>query len=475
MGSGHSHDHEHAPAPPRVRRILVAAVVPFVILTVIAVFALWPENPPPPSNSLVDTEYVNATVTRVEATTCGPTIECRAVEVRLTSGSEEGQTRDLPDMSVSGSVDNLEVGDEIVVARVSSDLTEAVTYSFANYQRAKPLWALALLFAVVVVGVARWRGVAALIGLGLTWLILVQFVIPAILDGQSPLAVAIAGSSLIMFVLLYLAHGINARTSTALIGTLVCLALTGFLAWGFVTLTQLTGLGSEEASFIQAGGVTLNLQGLLLASIIIGSLGVLNDVTVTQAAAVWEIHRADPTQPVRRLYGAGMRIGRDHIASTVDTLALAYAGASLPLLILFTLGDSRLSDVVSGEIVAEEVVRTLVGSIGLVASVPLTTLLAALVVVQGTTAGSAPAGRGDPGAPSEPGTEAGSGGRVDAAREASRRRAPWRRGEPNRPSPGDPGSDTDDTSGSRQRRRAARDDERADTWRPPRRETELWE
>ena len=483
MGSGHAHaDHDETPpAPPQVRRILTLALVPFMIATVVAVLALWPDQPPPASSSLIDTEYLNATVSRVEATTCGPTIECRAVEVTLTSGDEAGQRRDLPDMSVSPGVADLEVGDEIVVARVSSDLTEIVTYSFANHQRAQPLWALALLFAVVVIGVARWRGVTALIGLGLTWLILVQFVIPAILDGQSPLAVAIAGSSLIMFVLLYLAHGVNARTSTALIGTLVCLALTGLLAWAFVTLTRLSGLGSEEASFIQAEGVTLNLQGLLLASIIIGSLGVLNDVTVTQASAIWEIHRADPTQPVRRLYGAGMRIGRDHIASTVDTLALAYAGASLPLLILFTLGDTRLSDVVSGEIVAEEVVRTLVGSIGLVASVPLTTLLAAVVVVKGmdavvgTPPASDPTGRSDVGPGRGPegdagGGTSGSGGtRVDAARAAAPWWAPWRRAVAGAAPTGPRRAD------ERRRARAARDQERGSTWTPPRRETDLWD
>jgi uncharacterized membrane protein len=433
-----------------VRRILLATLIPFIVATVVAVLALWPDAPPPRPPALATTEYLNATVVRVEATTCGPTIACLAVDVQISGGPDDGQIRALPDMTSSPGVDDLQVGDEIVVARVSSDLTGITSYSFANHQRAKPLWALAFVFAVVVIGVARWRGVSALVGLGLTWLILVQFVIPAILDGQSPLAVAIAGSALIMFVLLYLAHGVNARTSTALVGTLVCLALTGFLAWVFVNLTRLTGLGSEEASFIQGEGVTVNLQGLLLASIIIGSLGVLNDVTVTQAAAIWEIHRADPTQPVRRLYRAGMRIGRDHIASTVDTLALAYAGASLPLLILFTLGDQRLSDVVSGEIVAEEVVRTLVGSIGLVASVPLTTMLAALVVVRGSDGTEA-------GPPDERPDTAGDGadppvGRVEAARSARR-----------------PGR------AERRAARARREEERQRSWSPPKKETDLWD
>lgn len=444
MGAGHHHDHDEpqAPASPRVRRILVATLVPFIVMTAVAVAVLWPDAPAPRPPAFAQTEYLNATVVRVEATTCGPTIECRAVDVQVSGGPDDGQIRALPDMTSSPGVDDLEVGDEIVVARVTSELTDITSYSFANHQRAKPLWALALLFAIVVIGVARWRGVSALVGLGLTWLILIQFVIPAILDGQSPLAVAIAGSSLIMFVLLYLAHGVNARTSIALIGTLVCLALTGLLAWIFVSLGRLTGMGSEEATFIQGQGVTVSLQGLLLASIIIGSLGVLNDVTVTQSSAIWEIHRADPTQSVRRLYRSGMRIGRDHIASTVDTLALAYAGASLPLLILFTLGDQRLGDVVTGEIVAEEVVRTLVGSIGLVASVPLTTVLAALVVVRQVPVAAPPGG-------DAVGDEA-------TAPEAPTERRPSR------------------IEAARAERRGRRS-ERRRTWTPPSKETDLWD
>lgn len=452
MGAGHRHDEDEdqAPATPEVRRILAVILVPFMVATVAAVLALWPDAPPPRAPTLAETDYVDATVVRVESTTCGPTIACLAVDVRVEGGPDVGQIRPLPDMTSSPGVPDLEVGDEIVVARVTSDLTDVTSYSFANYQRSKPLWALALVFAVVVVGVARWHGVAALVGLALTWLILVQFVIPAILDGQSPLAVAIAGSSLIMFVLLYLAHGVNARTSTALVGTLVCLALTGLLGWIFVTVTRLTGLGSEEAAFLQTDSITLNLQGLLLASIIIGSLGVLNDVTVTQAAAIWEIHRADPAQPVRRLYGAGMRIGRDHIASTVDTLALAYAGASLPLLILFTLGDQQLGDVISGEIVAEEVVRTLVGSIGLVASVPLTTLLAAAVVVRQSAPPPTPtpdAADRDPATGKPPAA-----GRIEAARSA--RRSSW---------------------AERRAARSRREESRRRSWSPPRKETDLWD
>jgi uncharacterized membrane protein len=201
-----------------------------------------------------------------------------------------------------------------------------------------------------------------------------------------------------MFIALYLSHGVNVRTTSAVLGTLASLAITALLALLFVELTQLTGFASEEATYIRVASANINLQGILLGGIIIGSLGVLDDVTVTQASAVWELHLANPTLGRRNLYGSAIRIGRDHIASTVNTLVLAYAGAALPLLILFTIAEAKLADVLTGEIVAEEVVRTLVGSIGLVASVPITTALAVLVVGSGARPPAAP----QPAAPGPP-------------------------------------------------------------------------
>jgi uncharacterized membrane protein len=235
---------------------------------------------------------------------------------------------------------------------------------------------------VIVVVVARWRGLAALAGLAVAWLVLVRFVLPDVLDGRSPVAVALVASAAIMIPVLYLAHGLNARTTTALLGTLASLALTGVLAAVFVAATHLTGTASDEATYIASLAGNVNWSGLMLAGVVIGSLGVLNDVTVTQASATWELHAANPDRPMAKLYRSSMRIGRDHIASSVYTLVLAYAGASLPLLILFALAGQPVHSVLTGETVAEELVRTLVGSIGLVASVPITTWLAALIVTR---------------------------------------------------------------------------------------------
>jgi uncharacterized membrane protein len=257
---------------------------------------------------------------------------------------------------------------------------EPPPYFFVDFDRRVPLTILAVVFAVVVIALSRWRGFAALGGLAVSLLILIKFVLPAILAGSDPLSVALVGGATIMFLALYLAHGLNAATTTAVLGTLASLLLTGALALLFVNISIFTGAGSEEASFLQISQQQVNLQGLLLASIIIGTLGVLDDVTITQASAVWELHRVNPGLGARGLYRSGIRIGRDHIASTVNTLVLAYAGASLPLFILFSVSNRGLDQVLNIEIVAEEIVRTLVGSIGLVASVPITTGLAALVV-----------------------------------------------------------------------------------------------
>jgi uncharacterized membrane protein len=327
------------------------------------------------------------------------------VTARITSGPDHGHLAVMPDVSFGGSLPSLSAGDKVVLGRTVDPTDGRVDYYFADFQRRVPLEILALVFALFVVGVARWRGMAALFGLGVTWFVLVKFVIPALLAGESPVAVSLVGSAAIMFVVLYLAHGLSARTSTALLGTLASLAVTGALAAVFVAATRLTGLSSEEATYLQTVSGTLPLTGLVLGGIVIGSLGVLNDVTVTQASAVWEIHQADPTQGVGVLYRSGMRVGRDHIASTVYTLVLAYAGASLPLLILFSVAGQRVSNVLTGDLVAEEIVRTLVGSIGLVAAIPLTTGLAASVV---SRLGSAPPGEPDP----EPGPESDGGDRL---------------------------------------------------------------
>ena len=221
------------------------------------------------------------------------------------------------------------------------------------------------------------RGLTALAGLAVTFAVLLFFIVPAILAGEQPLLVAIVGSAAIMLAVLYLTHGVNTATSVAVLGTLASLALTALLSATAVGTMYLSGATDEQANYVNIVH-HVNLQGLLLAGILIGSLGVLDDVTVTQAATVTELARANPSYRFGQLYRAATRVGRAHIASVINTIILAYAGASLPLLILITESSQPLGQTLSNQLVAQELVRSAVGTLGLIAAVPITTALAAL-------------------------------------------------------------------------------------------------
>lgn len=380
------HSHPAVSASIRVRRLLLAAVLPFVLATLIGLAALWPRERPAVSSEvgfsadLVDGEIValgpaSCGGDETDSVSSGPA--CKSLDVRLTGGPKKGRVV-TPLPAEEPPARSFSVGDRVLLG-YSPEATPDLQYYFADFKRETPLLLLSLLFAAVVVALGRWRGLTALGGFALSLGVITFFVLPAILSGRSPLLVSIVGASAVMLLALYLAHGVNVQTTSAVLGTFISLGLTGVLALFFVQAASLTGFASEEAIFVNISASQVNLQGLLLGGILIGSLGVLDDVTITQASAVWELHAANPGYGARELYRSALRIGRDHIASTVNTLVLAYAGASLPLLILFTLSGARFGTVVNGEIVAQEIVRTLVGSIGLVASVPVTTALASFV------------------------------------------------------------------------------------------------
>jgi uncharacterized membrane protein len=227
------------------------------------------------------------------------------------------------------------------------------------------------------------RGLRSLVGLAFATAVIALFVLPALLQGRDPLMVGLVGSSAIMFVVLYLAHGLSRRTTTALLGTFAGLGVTAVLGVIAAQAAHLTGISVEQnyrlaqlTGHLDGDG----LKGLFLAGVVIAGLGVLNDVTITQASAVWELREADPASTVRSLFRKGMRIGRDHIASTVYTIAFAYAGAALPILLLVQVYRLPIFQTISGGEFAEEIARTVVGSIGLVLAIPLTTIIAALVV-----------------------------------------------------------------------------------------------
>lgn len=248
--------------------------------------------------------------------------------------------------------------------------------------RTRPLALLFGLFVGVTLLVSGVKGARSLLGLAISLAVILSFILPQILAGRDPIWVSVVGSAILLSTTLYLVHGWSVKTHAAVLGTLIALVLAALLAHVFLDVTRLTGFGSEEAMFLtQLSGADIQIRGLLLGGIIIGTLGVLDDLSISQSAAIQELRRADPGLAWRAFFRRGMNIGRDHIAATVNTLVLAYVGASLPLLLLFLLSDQPVVHLISRELVAEEIVRTLVGSLGLITAVPLSTALAAWLAV----------------------------------------------------------------------------------------------
>ena len=359
---------------------MLLLLVPVGLATIIGLIALWPSGEPTraqeaaaiaeppgttfPDGRIVSVEEVECGVDPSTPQTCGNAV----VEILEGDGTGDFQAVELPPEVVAAGVSE---GDTLVLTR-DAGAEGGTAYGFFDYARDVPIIALALAFAVVVGLVARLRGLASLVGLAFAFFVLLQFVLPGLLAQESPTLVSLVGSAAIMFVVLYLAHGFSARTTTALVGTLFGLTLVAVLGAVAVSVARLTGLTSEETVRLQLYDPTLDFSGLVLAGIVVAGLGVLNDVTITQASAIWQLHEVSPDLTWRELYNRGMTVGRDHIASTVYTIVFAYAGAALPALLIFELSSRPLWTTVTSAL-AEEVVRTLVGAIALVLAVPVTT------------------------------------------------------------------------------------------------------
>jgi uncharacterized membrane protein len=266
-------------------------------------------------------------------------------------------------------------GDRVVLSLVKKE--DGSEVAFVNdFVRLGPLITLGALFVAAVLVLGRWKGLRALAGMGISLVIIAGYMLPHIMAGADPVLVCTLGSFVLLSYTLYIVYGWKVKTHAAVLGTWAALLITGFLSWWFVELTRLSGFGSEEALLLQTMGVQIDPRGLVLAGFIVGALGVLDDVTINQSSAVVELCAANPRLSWPELYRRGMNIGLDHIASMVNTLLLAYVGASLPLLLLLWGAGESFLFTLNGEFIAEEVVRTLVGSLGLLSAVPITTLLA---------------------------------------------------------------------------------------------------
>ena len=358
------------------------------VATLAGLVLLWPGEVDSQIAQGIAVETESATVERVEEGACAgfATQNCQLATARIESGPETGKSVEIQ-LGGGGLDPDVDPGDDIRVAKApepppGSEAVAGTGYTLYDFERRGPMLILAGLFVLAVLAFARWRGLLSLAGLAVSLVLVLVFVVPAILDGKEPLVVAVVGALAIALITIPLAHGWGPKSASALLGSAASLVLTALLALLFTNLTQLTGLSSEEAVFLQIGDADVSLQGLLLAGMVIGALGVLDDVTISQASTVLALRRANPELPGARLFRMALDVGRDHVSATVNTLVLAYVGAALPILLLFSAADLGVSEAANLEVVAKEIVATLVGSIGLIAAVPITTGLAALLATR---------------------------------------------------------------------------------------------
>jgi uncharacterized membrane protein len=347
--------------------VLAGAAAALALCTVVGLVALWPGHTAGGNQEAFGGPTTGATVAAARTIRCpGPTAQrCRQLTARVSGG--RSVTVDLGPVTATPS---LQAGERIRVQRSGDG------YGYVDVDRHAPMLWLAVALAVLAVLVARWRGLLALVGVAISVVIVVAFLVPAILAGSDPVLVSLVASLAVMFVTLLLTYGPGAQSLAASLGIGLSLLLAAVVGHAAVAGAHLDGRTGELP--ISALGVSL--QGIVLAGMVVGVLGVLTDMAVSQASAVTALREANPSLGPLALYRGAFSVGRDHLAATIHTLVLAYVGAALPLILVLRDSHVGLGDALNGQIVAEPVVATLVGAIALVAAVPLTTALAAALV-----------------------------------------------------------------------------------------------
>ena len=354
-----------------------------VIATIVGLAVLWPHGSLGRKGQFGPIRTVGGVAESVTTRPCrlSASHRCRVATVKILDGPDKGDRTRLTTVAAIGSLDvspgdHIRVYKNVVPPGAGANVDE---FSFADFDRRGPMLWLTFGFGVLLVLTGRLHGLRALVGLLASLVIVVQFMVPAILHGSSPFAVALVGAFAVMLVMMPLSYGIGAKSLAAWLGTALSLLLAAGLAYAFAHVAHLSGAASDESVYLGASQSSLSLQGLLVAGIVIGALGVILDLTVSQASTVIALRRANPSLGFGGLFRGALEVGHDHIAATVATLVFAYAGAALPVLLIFNVGDTSFTDAVNGEAVSDEVIAALVGGIGLIASMPVTTALAALL------------------------------------------------------------------------------------------------
>jgi uncharacterized membrane protein len=375
-----------------IQKILNGVIVVSLALLIIGVFYIYkmPSNRSadfdPKAADISQTPYSEVLKAKVVAVEEAEATEgkrysrfLQQFEVEILEGNDSGLKVTIinDENLIDKNKQEVKIGDRIIVGKINN--SDELSYVMVDRYRLPWVGGLVLLLITCIAIFAKWRGLISFFGLSVSILILVFFISPNILAGKDPLLVSLVGSGIISMVSMYLAHGFNYKTSISMVSLFISLGFAGGLAYYFVRLQNLLGTGSQDAIFLQMGFVgKLDLQGLLLGGIIIGTLGVLDDVTATQTATVAAIHKARPQSSFRELYKSAESVGREHIASLVNTLAMAYAGAAFPLFLLLTLNTQvPLIYVVNSEFFIEEIIRTLIGSLALILAVPISTVISA--------------------------------------------------------------------------------------------------
>lgn len=366
--------------------ILLTVCIFFASYTILAqdigIANKTPQTEEQTKTTIAQDKKVEAVITKMleekEITIMGKKQQYQKLELLLTEGDSKGKTITVVSGDIPLSkIQHYKVGDKIIVS-INKDSDGKDNSFISDYVRRDSLYWLFFIFIGLAIVIAKGRGLASVIGMVISFFVIFKILLPQILAGANPIFISIMTSLIIIPVTFYLSHGVNVKTTMSVLGTLIALIFTGILAYFYINFSQLSGYASEESTFLQSSMPNvLNMQGILLAGIIIGLLGILDDITISQAAIVYQLKKTSPKLKFKELYSKGMDIGSDHIASMVNTLILVYAGAAMPLLLLFVNNPHPFTEVLNYEMIAEEIVRTLVASIGLILAVPITTFLTA--------------------------------------------------------------------------------------------------
>lgn len=348
------------------------------LITIVSFFA-----PKTEAQEFKDTKF-RAKVTEISKEQCEENTNCTKFSMEVIDGERNGEIIE----STIANIENvdpqnkyLKVGDRVIVQEFQ--IVNDFQFVILGPVRELPILLLTVLFVILILAIARFQGLGSLTGLGISIFALFGITTPMVLNGQSPILAGYLGAIIVLLTSIFLSHGINRKSLIALASSFVGLIIISILTWIFIDLARLSGFGADDAiNLLSESRNVLDMRGILFASIIVGGIGVLDDITINQVSAMEQIYKADPKQNWKELFSKSMQLGKDHIASLVNTLFIAYASASMPLVMVLQATNSNFFDIVNSDQFAEEIVRAIIGSMGLILVVPISSLIGAYIITK---------------------------------------------------------------------------------------------